>query len=106
MRGGCDILVATPGRLIDLVEQGYIQFDELEATCIDEADQMLEKGFKIEVENIFAKIEEVVNEKTQNLMFSATIPDWVDRISRSILSPNKKRINLIDSSAIKTSVTV
>ena len=45
LRSGVDVIVATPGRLIDLVERKTINFSELVATCIDEADQMLEMGF-------------------------------------------------------------
>lgn len=49
LRNGVDIIVATPGRLMDLLDRRCINFTELEATCIDEADQMLEKGFKLDV---------------------------------------------------------
>lgn len=53
LRNGVDIIVATPGRLMDLLEKRCVNFTELEATCIDEADQMLEKGFKLDIEEIF-----------------------------------------------------
>jgi ATP-dependent RNA helicase DDX21 len=56
---------------------------------------MLEKGFKLEIEDIYQKIHEQRKQKTQNLMFSATIPEWVDKISREYLNKDKKRINLI-----------
>jgi ATP-dependent RNA helicase DeaD len=49
INGGVDIIVATPGRLMDLIERKVINFSELKATCIDEADQMLEKGFKLDI---------------------------------------------------------
>jgi superfamily II DNA/RNA helicase len=57
LRNGVDVIVATPGRLMDLVDRKAISFSELVATCIDEADQMLEKGFKLDVEEIFRLIE-------------------------------------------------
>jgi superfamily II DNA/RNA helicase len=57
LRNGVDVIVATPGRLMDLVERKTISFSELVATCIDEADQMLEKGFKLDIEEIFRLIE-------------------------------------------------
>lgn len=49
LRSGVDIIVATPGRLMDLIQRRCINFTELQATCIDEADQMLEKGFKLDI---------------------------------------------------------
>lgn len=57
LRNGVDVVVATPGRLMDLIERRFINFTELEATCIDEADQMLEKGFKLDIEEIFRIVE-------------------------------------------------
>ncbi len=98
LRNGVDVIVATPGRLMDLVERKAISFSELVATCIDEADQMLEKGFKLDVEEIFRLIESQRQQKTQNLMFSATIPEWVDKISNQYMDKSKKKINLISKS--------
>ncbi len=59
---------------------------------------MLEKGFKLDIENIYNLIENQRRQKTQNLMFSATIPDWVDKIARDFMDPTKKKINLISKS--------
>jgi superfamily II DNA/RNA helicase len=56
---------------------------------------MLEKGFKLDIEEIFSLIENQRKKKTQNLMFSATIPDWVDKISNQYMDSSKKKINLI-----------
>jgi superfamily II DNA/RNA helicase len=98
IRSGVDVIVATPGRLIDLVERKTINFSELVATCIDEADQMLEKGFKLDIEEIFSLIQKHTKQKTQNLMFSATIPDWVDKISSQYMDISMKKINLISRS--------
>jgi superfamily II DNA/RNA helicase len=74
LSSGVDVIVATPGRLMDLMEKRVVNFEELQATCIDEADQMLEKGFKLDIEQIFSAIKSQNDKKTQNLMFSATIP--------------------------------
>ena len=67
---------------------------------------MLEKGFKDDVEKIFEEIQAETSKKTQNLMFSATIPTWVTSIAKQYFASNMKRINLIGESSIKTSQTV
>jgi ATP-dependent RNA helicase DDX21 len=79
---GVDIIVATPGRLIDMVERGTAKLDSLETVCLDEADTMLQKGFKFDIEKIFELIQSQNKTKTQNIMFSATIPDWVEKIAK------------------------
>jgi len=73
--------------------------------CIDEADTMLEKGFKLDVEKIFKSVKEAVG-KTQNIMFSATIPSWVAQIANEYFASNMKRINLIKDEDNRTSQTV
>ncbi len=78
---GVDIAVATPGRLIDMVNRKMIDFSDIRVTCLDEADEMLKQGFKDDIETIFKEIQDKRKEKTQNLLFSATFPPWVDSIS-------------------------
>jgi ATP-dependent RNA helicase DDX21 len=104
MERGVAIIVATPGRLIDLIDKGAVDLRELEAVCLDEADTMLEKGFKLDVERIMEEVSEAAGE-TQNLMFSATIPPWVAKIASHYLK-NMKKINLINESEERTSQTV
>ena len=77
---GLDIIVGTPGRMIDFLERGVIKLDNLEVTCLDEADEMLRQGFKEDIEKIFTYVR-AKKSKTQNLLFSATIPDWIWDIS-------------------------
>ena len=74
---GIDIIVATPGRLIDLLKRGVIKMDKIQVLCLDEADEMLKQGFKEDVEQIYKYIKDNAPKKTQNLLFSATIPDWL-----------------------------
>ncbi|MBB1489233.1 DEAD/DEAH box helicase [Oceanospirillum sp. D5] len=81
MRGGCDILVATPGRLIDLVSRNAIQLDAVSVLILDEADRMLGLGFAEELAAIF----EHLPEKRQNLLFSATFPDDVRELVQALL---------------------
>ncbi len=81
LKQGVDILVATPGRLLDLMNQGYISFRDLEFVVLDEADQMLDMGFIHDIKKIIAKLPP----KRQSLFFSATMPKSIVELSRSIL---------------------
>ena len=106
LKAGVDVIVATPGRLIDLIQRGSIKFGDLKVTCLDEADEMLNQGFQRDVEKIFEFIEKECKEKTQNLLFSATMPEWVWEISKQYQSKDFKYIDLIKNSVIQTSKTV
>ncbi|MFK5974428.1 MAG: DEAD/DEAH box helicase [Flavobacteriaceae bacterium] len=81
LRNGVDILIATPGRLLDLMNQGYISFRDLEFAVLDEADQMLDMGFIHDIRKIIAKLPA----KRQSLFFSATMPKTIVELSRKIL---------------------
>lgn len=81
LQNGVDILVATPGRLLDLMNQGYISFRDLEFAVLDEADQMLDMGFIHDIKKIIAKLPV----KRQSLFFSATMPKDIVDLSRKIL---------------------
>ncbi|MGB5237668.1 MAG: DEAD/DEAH box helicase [Flavobacteriaceae bacterium] len=86
LRNGVDILVATPGRLLDLMNQGYITFRYLEFVVLDEADQMLDMGFIHDIKKIIAKLPP----KRQSLFFSATMPKDIVELSRKILGDFEK----------------
>jgi len=93
---GVDILVATPGRLIDLQIQGNIDLSELEILVLDEADLMLDMGFINDVK----KIEKLCPRKKQTLLFSATIPEKIDELSKSIVkNATKIEINPEETTA-------
>ncbi len=81
LRNGVDILVATPGRLLDLMNQGYISFRDLEFVVLDEADHMLDMGFIHDIKKIIAKLPA----KRQSLFFSATMPKDIVALSRKML---------------------
>jgi len=81
LRKGVHILVATPGRLLDLVGQGYIHLDRVQFFVLDEADRMLDMGFI----NDIRKILKVLPDKRQNLLFSATLPPDITRLAGSFL---------------------
>jgi ATP-dependent RNA helicase RhlE len=81
LRGGIEILVATPGRLLDLVGQKVANLGQVEILVLDEADRMLDMGFLPDIQRITA----LLPAKRQNLMFSATFSDEIRRLSRTIL---------------------
>ena len=83
-----------------------ISLSKLQVTCLDEADEMLKQGFQEDIERIFDYIEKHTPRKTQNLLFSATIPSWVVDLSRKYLSSDRKYVDLIKDSDIRTSKTV
>ncbi|PQJ78142.1 DEAD/DEAH box helicase [Polaribacter porphyrae] len=86
---GVDILVATPGRLIDLHLQGNINLNAVEIFVLDEADLMLDMGFINDVK----KIEQLTPKKKQTLLFSATIPDKIDELAKSVVK-NAVRVEI------------
>ncbi len=79
---GLDIVVATPGRLLDLFDQGHIRMDEIDVLVLDEADRMLDMGFLPDIRKIFSAIPEV----RQTMLFSATLPDEIVKIAKRFLS--------------------
>jgi ATP-dependent RNA helicase RhlE len=81
LRMGIDILAATPGRLLDLMNQGLVKLGGVKILVLDEADHMLDMGFIHDVKKIIAKIPE----KRQTLLFSATMPDEIARLAAAIL---------------------
>ena len=81
LRGGVDILVATPGRLLDLFNQNAVKFSQLKMLVLDEADRMLDLGFSDEIGRILA----LLPQKRQNLLFSATFSDDIRRLTDGLL---------------------
>ena len=81
LQQGVDILVATPGRLLDLMNQGYITFRDLKYVVLDEADQMLDMGFIHDMKKIIAKLPP----NRQSLFFSATMPKTIVELSQKML---------------------
>lgn len=83
---GVDVLIATPGRLLDLFNQGFIRLDTLEYFVLDEADQMLDMGFIHDIKHILS----LLPPKRQSLFFSATMPPEIERLAGTILHEPKK----------------
>jgi ATP-dependent RNA helicase RhlE len=82
MARGVDILVATPGRLLDLMGQGHVRLEALEVFVLDEADRMLDMGFIHDVRRVIASLPP----KRQTLFFSATMPEDITRLSKQLLT--------------------
>lgn len=82
LKNGVDILIATPGRLLDLMNQGYINLRNLELFVLDEADRMLDMGFIHDVKKIITALPQ----KRQSLFFSATMPPAIITLARTILN--------------------
>ncbi|KZZ29446.1 RNA helicase, partial [Alcanivorax sp. HI0083] len=82
LRGGCDVLVATPGRLLDLYQQNAVKFDHLEVLILDEADRMLDMGFIHDIRKILSKLPP----KRQNLMFSATFSPEIRALAKGLVN--------------------
>lgn len=96
LKRGVDILVATPGRLLDLVNQGFIHLNHIKFLVLDEADRMLDMGFVHDVKKIIAK----VPAKRQTLFFSATMPNEIQQLADTILhNPAKVEVTPVSSTA-------
>ena len=96
LRQGVDVLVATPGRLLDLMNQGYISLKDIQYFVLDEADRMLDMGFIHDIKKILAKLPK----DRQSLFFSATMPQNIVKLSREILrNPKKVAVSPVSSTA-------
>jgi len=100
LKKGVDILVATPGRLLDLHKQDYVNLDYIETFVLDEADLMLAMGFIDDVK----KIERLCPEGKQTLLFSATIPYKIEQLASGILK-NPDRIDVTPTKSVAKDVS-
>ncbi len=96
LQRGVDILVATPGRLLDLMQQGFISLQQVQILVLDEADRMLDMGFIHDVKKILAKLPA----KKQTLFFSATMPPEISSLAASLLhEPVRVEVTPVSSTA-------
>lgn len=84
IKRGLDVVVGTPGRMIDLLDRGALQLEGVQFVVLDEADQMLAVGFEEDVERIMESIPG--KDQRQTCLFSATMPGWVKKLSRKYLN--------------------
>jgi len=96
LRRGTDVLIATPGRLLDLMKQGHVNLRDIEIFVLDEADRMLDMGFIHDVKKVIAKLPT----KRQTLFFSATMPAEISSLANSILTnPERVEVTPVSSTA-------
>ncbi len=94
LQNGVDILIATPGRLLDLYNQKFIQFSDLKIFVLDEADRMLDMGFIHDIRKLLA----ILPKKKQSLFFSATMPPEITKLAHAILhQPAKVSVTPVSS---------
>ena len=112
LKAGIDVIVGTPGRILDLLERRAISFRSLEHFILDETDQMLNIGFEEDIERILKMLRSDLEqngksvEQIQFLLFSATIPRWIDQTSKRFMKPNLIFVDMVKNSETKTSKTV
>jgi ATP-dependent RNA helicase RhlE len=96
LHGGVDILIATPGRLLDLMDQKHISLKDIGIFVLDEADRMLDMGFIHDVKKVVARLPQ----KRQTLFFSATMPPEIQKLANTILyKPEKVEVTPVSSTA-------
>lgn len=103
LRNGTDILIATPGRLLDLMNQGYIYLNHLEIFVLDEADRMLDMGFINDIKKVIRELPQ----QRQTLFFSATMPPNISSLANSLLyKPEKVAITPVSTTAERVEQSV
>ncbi|MDD2996086.1 MAG: DEAD/DEAH box helicase [Paludibacter sp.] len=100
LKNGVDILTATPGRLLDLMNQGFVNLNDINFFVLDEADRMLDMGFIHDIKRILPKLPQ----KKQTLLFSATMPQAIATLSGTILK-NPVRVEVTPTSSVVDTVT-
>jgi len=104
LRQGTDVLVATPGRLLDLINQKHLRLDKIEIFVLDEADRMLDMGFMNDIKKVLA----LLPKKRHSLFFSATMPAEIQKLATNILvspkmievTPSATTVDLIHQMAM------
>lgn len=100
LRQGLDVLVGTPGRIIDHLERRNLKLDNIDFVVLDEADRMLDMGFAEDMEKILKQIPS--SKDHQTLLFSATMPHWVNKVARQYLKADHITVDLIGNKKSKS----
>uniref|UniRef100_A0AAX7TP54 RNA helicase n=1 Tax=Astatotilapia calliptera TaxID=8154 RepID=A0AAX7TP54_ASTCA len=107
IRNGIDILVGTPGRIKDHIQNNKLNLTKVKHVVLDEVDQMLDMGFAEQVEEILgSSYKKDADTNPQTLLFSATCPPWVYEVAKKYMRPNCKHIDLIGKKTQKAATTV
>lgn len=100
LKRGVDIIVGTPGRVLDLVRRNVIDLSSIHYLVLDEADEMLDMGFIDDIEDIIKKC----GKERQTMLFSATMPDDIKKLSKRYMKPETKHISIIKSTMTVSTV--
>ncbi|OAQ34121.1 DEAD-domain-containing protein [Linnemannia elongata AG-77] len=112
LRGGVDVIIGTPGRVLDHINRGNLRLDSLRFVCLDEADQMLDIGFADDMEQVLQHVQTQKDSrgasapKHQTLLFSATAPEWIKRTVEKYLDPKYINVDLVGNSRVKTNENI
>ena len=101
LKRGVEVLIATPGRLLDLMNQGFVDLRHLDVFVLDEADRMLDMGFIHDIKRILPKLPA----KRQTLFFSATMPGQIQELADGLLRPNPVKVAVTPVSSTADTVT-
>eukprot|EP00890_Picochlorum_soloecismus_P003166 jgi/Picsp_1/3850/NSC_01362-R1_protein len=104
LRRGIDVVIGTPGRVKDHLQRGTLVLKDLRFRVLDECDEMLNMGFVEDVETILTA--DVDADKVQTLLFSATLPKWVQEVKRKFLKQNHEVVDLVGADTMKASTSV
>lgn len=103
LQKGIEIVVGTPGRILDLLTRGKLILEEVEVLVLDEIDQMLDKGFQEDMESILKFMRSQRKESLlQTLLFSATLPHWVKNYTQNYLKQGFFSCDLVNAKSSKT----
>eukprot|EP01138_Halocafeteria_seosinensis_P014238 gb/GECG01014537.1/.p1 GENE.gb/GECG01014537.1/~~gb/GECG01014537.1/.p1 ORF type:complete len:716 (+),score=75.28 gb/GECG01014537.1/:1-2148(+) len=119
LKDGVDVVVGTPGRVHDLLINGHLKLDKIQHAVLDEADDMLQMGFREEVEKIYGYLPQPVNlsgslgkrdsdraaSRVHHMLWSATVPQWIERLAKTFLH-KPEFVDLVGSSSPSIPSTV
>ncbi|RKP05367.1 P-loop containing nucleoside triphosphate hydrolase protein [Thamnocephalis sphaerospora] len=111
LRQGVDVVIGTPGRIMDHLERGTLRLDNIRFICLDEADQMLDIGFADAMEKVLQAVQEQKaahpgSSPYQTLLFSATLPEWVHKVVKKYLREDYVTVDLVGQQKLKTNENI
>jgi len=96
LRSGCDIIVATPGRMCDFLDRNWVDLSQIRSYVVDEGDRLLDMGFEKQIEQIF----NALPAEKQSILFSATLPPWAKKVAQSKMKEDQVIVDLVQNEKI------